>query len=65
MVGHHLIQVQLSLRAVVADPMHKLAAAKGGVVGMNAICSIALIVSIHAKSDVVLLQMLAALFSFQ
>ena len=38
----HLIQVQLPLGAAVADPMHKLAAAKSGVVGMNAVCSIAL-----------------------
>ncbi len=40
----HLIQMQLSLGAVVAHPMHQLFAAKGGAVGMNAICSIALIV---------------------
>ncbi len=40
----HLIQVQLFLGAVVADPMHQLLAAKGGGVGMNAICSIALMV---------------------
>ncbi len=44
MVGHHLILVQLSLGAVITHPMHQLSAAKGGVVGMNAICSIALIV---------------------
>ena len=36
--------MQLSLRAVVADPVHQLSAAKGGVMGMNAICRIALIV---------------------
>ncbi len=40
----HLIQVQLSLGAVEADPMHQFFAAKGGGVGLNAICSIALIV---------------------
>ena len=40
----HLIPVQLSLGAVVAHPMHRLFAAKGGGAGMNAICSIALIV---------------------
>ena len=39
-----LIPVQLSLGAVVAHPMHQLFAAKSGGAGMNAICSIALIV---------------------
>ncbi len=42
--GRFLVQMQLSLRAVVADPVHQLSAAKGGVMGMNAICSIALMV---------------------
>ncbi len=41
--------MQLSLRAVVADPVHQLSAAKGGVMGMNAICSIALIVPIEQQ----------------
>jgi len=38
-----LVQVQLSLRAIVADPVHQLCAAKGSVVGMNAILEVALI----------------------
>jgi len=33
----------------VADPVHQLSAAKGGVMGMNAICSIALIVPIKQQ----------------
>ena len=40
----HLIPVQLSLRTLLAIPMHEFVAAKGVVVGMNAICSTALIV---------------------
>ena len=40
----HLIPVQLSLWTLLTIPMHKLVAAKGGVVGINASCSIALIV---------------------
>ncbi len=40
----HLVKVQLSLGAVVADPMHQLFAAKGGGAGVNAIYNIALIV---------------------
>ena len=40
----HLVKVQLSLRAVVADPVHQLSAAKGGGAGVNVIYSIALIV---------------------
>ncbi|KAA6421231.1 MAG: hypothetical protein FRX49_08930 [Trebouxia sp. A1-2] len=34
----------LSLWALVADPMHQLLAAKGNAMGVDAICSIALIV---------------------
>ncbi len=40
----HLVLVHLSLWTLLAVPMNKLVAAKSGVVGMNAICSIALIV---------------------
>jgi len=36
--------VQLSSWTFLAHPMHMLVAAKGGVIGMNTICSIALIV---------------------
>jgi len=39
-----LIPVQLSLGALGADPMHQLSAAKGGVLGMNAVLGVALIV---------------------
>ena len=40
----HSVLMQLSLWTLLAMPMHKLVAAKGGVVGMNAICNIALII---------------------
>ena len=43
-IGGHLVKMQLSRRAPVADPMHQLSAAKSGVLWVNAICSIALIV---------------------
>ncbi len=39
-----LVLVQLSLWTLLAVPVHKLVAGKGGVVGMNAICSIALVI---------------------
>ena len=39
-----MIPVQLSLGALGADPMHQLSAAKGGVLGMNAVLGVALIV---------------------
>jgi len=45
----HSVLVQLSLWTLLAIPMHKLVAAKGGVVGMNAICSIALIVPLKQQ----------------
>ena len=37
-----LVLVQLSLWTLLAVPVHKLVAGKGGVVGMNAICNIPL-----------------------
>jgi len=40
----HLVLVELSLWALSANPMHQLAAAKGGLVEINAICSIAQVV---------------------
>ena len=43
-ISTHLIPVQLSLGTLQTFPMHQLAAAKSGAVGMNAICTIALIV---------------------
>lgn len=40
----HLVLVELSIWALSANPMHQLAAAKGGLVEINAICSIAQVV---------------------
>ena len=39
---HHLVQMHLSLGALVADPMHQLLAAKSGVLWMNAVLEVAL-----------------------
>ncbi len=44
MIGRHLVQVQLSLRTLVADPMHPLLAAKGGIMRVDAILRVLLIV---------------------
>jgi len=41
--------VQLSLGALVADPMHQLSAAKGDVLGMNVVLGVALIVPFHQR----------------
>ncbi len=43
-IGGHLVKVQLSFRALVADPMHQLSAAKGDVIRVNAFFWVALIV---------------------
>ena len=40
----HLVQVQLPIGALVADPMHQLSAAKSGVLWMNAVLEVALTV---------------------
>ena len=45
----HLIPVQLSLGALVADPMHQLSAAKGDVLGMNVVLGVALIVPFYQQ----------------
>ncbi len=39
---HHLVQVHLSLGALVADPVHQLLAAKSGVLWMDAVLEVAL-----------------------
>ncbi len=41
--------MQLSLGALVADPMHQLSAAKGDVLGMNVVLGVALIVPFHQQ----------------
>lgn len=41
-VRRHLVQVQLSFGAIVADPMHQFCAAENGVMWMNAVLGVAL-----------------------
>jgi len=45
----HLVLVQLSLWALLANPMHKFVAAKSGAAGMNAILEVALIVPLKQQ----------------
>ena len=53
-IGRHLVQVQLSLRALVANPMHHLLTAKGDVAWIHAILGVALKVPPQATEGVAL-----------
>ncbi len=46
---HHLVQVQLSLGAIAADPMHQLFAAKSSSLGINAAFRVALSVPLQQQ----------------
>lgn len=53
-IGRHLVKVQLSLRALVANPMHHLLTAKGDVAWIHAILGVALKVPPQATKGVAL-----------